>query len=556
MDEMEKAAAPMFLPAALALGGKALAWLGAGSKVMGALNAAMYGSTAWDMAKGLKGVFAKSPRRPMGFPGQGGMMPQQGVLSSYSRYGPHGFAHMADLQERFLAFQSGIDRFCKEAGFDEEDREAMYALVKKSMASSGTVNPFVEDKDYDPQTGMIINRGIIPGSISTPRPPTSWAGQQGISAGQAHDPNNVWWSMWKSHWNPLNAYGLFDVGKEQAAKWWDKTEYERGQRYAKQLRNYERELAREQELMQNPLHARARAERTAVAAEQKAQETATSPNVIQNLWRQAGGNPMSFAALARSTMNMEGSSLGEVLDEVRKSNDWLFKAYPTLDKFRQKEALEEQRQANLGQEGRAGVPPSPAEAARAEAQALINADKAQGQGGGQAPGVPQMEMALNAFRARYPGAQQPSALPGGGWGGIVPPREASRGMSPRQQAMEMDAQAIALGGRAPAPVDLALNQGERATPVANIQRGPVPSDLAKMGPGAAPNMPAMPPGAPVQAPMPGGGGEVALHIPGRGMMNLPRGGGAVPPPSPGPAAPGPGTEVAAGKKPEVPGAAT
>lgn len=209
----------------------------------------------------------------------------------------------------------------------------------------------------------------------------------------------------------------------------------------------------------------------------------------------------------------------------------------------------------MGQEGR-NVPPSPVDAAVARAQAVLDAEKAQGQAGGQVPGVPQMEHALQTFRTKYPGVQ-PTGLAGGGWGANIPPRDATRGPSPRQQEMNMDAETTARGGRIPAPVDMALNEGERATPVANIQRGPVPSDLARMGSGgrAMPNVPAMPPGAPAQpsAPAPGGGSEVALTIPGRGMMNLPRSGGAVPPPMPG-NAPGPVTDVASAKKPEVPGA--
>lgn len=554
MGKMEKVAAPPLIPAALALGGKALAWLGAGSKAMGLLNAAMYGSTAWDMAKGLKGVFAKTPRRPMGMPGQG-MMPQQGVLSSYSRYGPYGFAHMAELQERFLAFQSGIDRFCKEAKFDEDDRAAMYALVKKAMATAGPVSPWIRKED-EPSEKLVTNPGIIPVLGSTPRPPRSWAGRAGQQSVQMHDPNNVWGSMWGSHWNPLNLFGATEALGEQAAKWWDKTEYEKGQRYAKQLRNYEREKAREQELMENPLHARARSEQIAQKMQDEIKNTALMPHNIQAVFNSVGGSPIATLAQMRTQMKMEDSPLTAVGDEIQKAYPAFFEKNPTMAKFLQAEKNKEQQRAQAERESR-NVPPNPADAAEARARAYLDAERARSQGGGQAPGVPQMEMALNAFRARYPGAQQPAALPGGGWGGIVPPREESRGMNPRQQAMEMDAQAIALGGRAPAPVDLALNPGERATPVANIQQGPVPSDLAKMGPGAAPNVPAMPPGAPAQPPaqMPGGGGEVALHIPGRGMMNLPRGGGAVPPPSPGPAAPGPGTEVAS-KKPEVPGAAT
>jgi hypothetical protein len=63
---------------------------------------------------------------------------------------PGMYAYASSLTpERALAFEAGLDWFCKDAGFDEEDRQAMHALIKQAVNPAwvvrgvGAVNRFL-----------------------------------------------------------------------------------------------------------------------------------------------------------------------------------------------------------------------------------------------------------------------------------------------------------------------------------------------------------------------------------------------------------------------------
>jgi hypothetical protein len=56
-------------------------------------------------------------------------------MGQMSMYGQSPFMHRGSdehAEERQLAFEHGVDLFCKQAGFDEEDRKAMYELLKRA----------------------------------------------------------------------------------------------------------------------------------------------------------------------------------------------------------------------------------------------------------------------------------------------------------------------------------------------------------------------------------------------------------------------------------------
>lgn len=328
---MEKIAAPPLIPAALALGGKALAWLGAGSKLMGLFNAGMYGSTAWDALKGLKSAFAKAPRPPMG-------MPQQGVLSSYSRYGPHGFAHMAELQERFLAFQSGIDRFCKEAGFDEEDREALYALVKKAMAPGGVYDPWdPANKDLG-ESSMYTPKAVK--SVVEPSGFFSSMGRLGREMGHA--------GKLPEREDPTARLGGWGhVGRQLGAiptkplTWFAKMvnpeEYEAGERYHKA----QEVSAREANMPVLESHKRYRSQRLADEATAAEERTALMPNEMKNVRDQAGGNPERQLSLYGTKLKMEGSPQLEVAKYIESKSPGFIANTPGMADYIKKETARE-----------------------------------------------------------------------------------------------------------------------------------------------------------------------------------------------------------------------
>lgn len=97
------------------------------------LNTAFYGSMLPDLTDTIGGVFGRKAKEEIG-------EMSAPALNNFPQFryamGKYGSA------ERRAAFEYGVDRFCKEAGFDSEDRVALYNLFNKQAFLP---NPFGEE---------------------------------------------------------------------------------------------------------------------------------------------------------------------------------------------------------------------------------------------------------------------------------------------------------------------------------------------------------------------------------------------------------------------------
>lgn len=118
----------------LATGNFADAGLDFAGMLPGIGNYINLGRTAYDVGKAVGGAQPQQqrPRPPMP-PGYTPMMPNPQGQIPFQNY-----SKMA-RDERYNAFKAGIDRFCKEAGFDDDDKQALIELmlVKSAIPIAG-----------------------------------------------------------------------------------------------------------------------------------------------------------------------------------------------------------------------------------------------------------------------------------------------------------------------------------------------------------------------------------------------------------------------------------
>jgi hypothetical protein len=76
---------------------------------------------------------------------------------------------MDEMEEKELAFWYGVDVFCKEAGFDAEDRDAMYRLIKSAMGPGVLGQGWQENAALD-----------IPGPVNFNKTPGDGSFGQGV----------------------------------------------------------------------------------------------------------------------------------------------------------------------------------------------------------------------------------------------------------------------------------------------------------------------------------------------------------------------------------------
>lgn len=81
-------------------------------------------------------------------------IPRLGYRQPYRPHGWTGHTRMASA-DRSIAFLNGIDKFCKEAGLDNEDREAMHRLIKAATGEdySGGYLPGLDDDPRNKPSG-------------------------------------------------------------------------------------------------------------------------------------------------------------------------------------------------------------------------------------------------------------------------------------------------------------------------------------------------------------------------------------------------------------------
>jgi hypothetical protein len=92
-----------------------------------------------------------------GMGGQYGMSAAPGGSSAYGhpQYKYAGLCNRLDRAKRGLAFEAGVERFCKEASFDDDDRKAMLRMIVKLADLNDDPAQYYRDKGVDTQNSWL-----------------------------------------------------------------------------------------------------------------------------------------------------------------------------------------------------------------------------------------------------------------------------------------------------------------------------------------------------------------------------------------------------------------
>lgn len=311
MSGMTKESLPALGAAIAPLAAKGLGWvaaLGGGSKLLGALNAASYGGMGWDMLKGLGSWFGKKSPAPRPVP----VPNRYGVLSSYGGSPAGGLYPSAEFsEERKRAFDFGVDLFCKEAGFDDEDREMLYLLLKNAAAP--VIDPIPESarlRSYvDPTTKL------LPGeeeSLSA-RLGRRWGGL-GVQELDQRPGIGPWFSRTfgggsRESVNPwLAAMGIpaNESSIATIARMWNPTAFDAAAASEANKRRLSIE-ARRGDL--DPRFREARAARTVEETKKKQLEETRSPTNLESLRQNVGGDTSAFLSRLADQANLGTGNL-------------------------------------------------------------------------------------------------------------------------------------------------------------------------------------------------------------------------------------------------------
>jgi len=312
MSGMTKESLPALGAAVVPLAAKGLGWLtalGGGSKLLGALSAASYGSMGWDALKGLGSWFGKKSPAPR--PASASVPNRYGVLSSYGGSPAGGFYPSAEFKERKLAFDFGVDFFCKEAGFDDEDRRMLYLLLKNAAAP--VIDPIPESARLRPYVDPTTK--LLPGEEESfsARLGRRWGGL-GVQELDQRPGIGPWFSRTfgggsRRSLNPwLTAMGVpaDESTLANIARMWNPTAFDAAAASEANKRRLAGE-ARRGDL--NPQFREARAARMVEEAKKKQLEEVRSPTNLESLRQNVGGDTSAFLSRLADQANLGTGNL-------------------------------------------------------------------------------------------------------------------------------------------------------------------------------------------------------------------------------------------------------